>query len=194
MTTTILRTRFLAATALGLLLAGPEAFSAPPPWAPAHGYRAKNAQRYTGYTGHYWERDYGIASGRCNREEVGTVLGAVAGGAIGAAVHDGGNDLVAILAGATIGAIIGREIGRDIDDADRACMGHALEIGRMGQPVYWDGGQPGLGYAMSVHDGFKYDGYDCRNFTFEREYRGQKTTRPGTACRVADGEWALVRR
>jgi surface antigen len=188
------RTRFLAAAALGLLLAGPEALAAPPPWAPAHGYRAKNAERYTGYTGYHWDRDYGISGGRCNRDEVGTVLGAVVGGAIGGAVYDGDSKLVAILVGAAVGAIIGREIGRDMNDADRACMGHALEIGRMGQPVYWAGAQPGLGYTMTVHDGFKQGGYTCRNFTLEKDYRGRKTTQPGAACRVADGEWKLVKR
>jgi surface antigen len=193
MNATLNRTRFLATAALGLLLAGPEAFAAPPPWAPAHGYRAKNAERYTGYTGYHWDRDYGIASGRCNRNEVGTVLGAVVGGAIGAAVHDGGNDLIAILAGATIGAVIGREIGRDMDESDRACMGHALEIGQMGQPIYWAGAQPGLGYTMTVHDGFKHDGYTCRNFTLQREYDGQRTARQSAACRVGDGEWRPVR-
>lgn len=188
------RFRLLAVAALGLLLAGPEAFAAPPPWAPAHGYRAKNAPRHTGYTGHYWERDYGISRGRCNREEVGTVVGAVLGGAIGAAVHDGGNDLVAILAGATIGALIGRQVGRDLDDSDRACIGHALEIGRMGQRVYWDGGQPGLGYAVVLGDGFKRDGRTCRHFTFERDDGGRRSRQDSAACRYGEGEWRVVRR
>jgi surface antigen len=194
MRTTIRRTRFLAAAALGLLVAGPEALAGPPPWAPAHGYRAKQAERYTGYTGYRWNHDYGISRGRCNRDEVGTVVGAVIGGAIGAAVHDGGNDLVAILAGAAIGAIIGREIGRDMNDSDRACMGHALEIGQMGQRIYWDGGQPDLGYAVTLRDGFKRDGYTCRNFVFERDYGGRKASEPAAACRVGDGQWQLVRR
>ncbi len=188
------RTRILATAALGLLLVGPEAFAAPPPWAPAHGYRAKHAERYTGYTGYRWDRDYGISGGRCNRDEVGTVLGAVVGGAIGGAVYDGDSKLVAILIGATVGAIIGREIGRDMNDADRACMGHALEIGQMGQRIYWDGGRPDLGYAMVVRDGFKKDGYTCRNFTLEQDYRGKKTTQPGAACRIGDGQWQLLRR
>lgn len=188
------RTRFLAAAGMALLLAGPEAFAAPPPWAPAHGYRAKNAPLYTGYTGYRWDRDFGVAGGRCNRDEVGTVLGAVVGGAIGGAVYDGDSKLVAILVGATVGAIIGREIGRDMNDADRACMGHVLELGRMGQPVSWAGGQPGLVYTMIVHDGFRQGAYTCRNFTIEQDFRGKKTERRSAACRVADGQWQLVRR
>lgn len=194
MAMSLFRTRILATAALSLLLAGPEALAAPPPWAPAHGYRAKNAAKFTGYTGYHWNRDYGISSGRCNRDEVGTVVGAVLGGAIGAAVHDGGNDLIAILAGATIGAIIGREIGRDMNDADRACIGHALEIGQLGQRISWDGGRPDLGYAVILRDGFKRDGYTCRNFVIERDDRGRKSSQTAAACRVAEGEWRLVSR
>ncbi len=194
MTTSRLLSRGLAATAFGLLFAAAPALAAPPPWAPAHGYRAKEAARYTGYTGHRWDRDYGITGGRCNRDQVGTVVGAVVGGAIGAAVHDGGNDLVAILVGATVGALIGRQIGREMNDSDRACLGHALEIGQMGQRVYWDGSQPDLGYAVTLRDGFKRDGYTCRNFEFERDYRGRRMSEPAAACRVREGEWRLVDR
>ena len=194
---------FVAAAALAAVFATSVAYAAPPPWAPAHGYRAKHDRHYTGYsgytgytgyTGYRWDRDYGISRGRCNRDDVGTVVGAVLGGAVGSAVGSGDRKVISILVGAAIGALIGREIGRDMNDSDRACMGHALEIGQMGQPIYWDGTQPGLGYTMTVHDGFKQDGYSCRNFTLERDYAGKRMSQRSAACRYGDGEWRLVQR
>jgi surface antigen len=187
----------VAAAALTAVFATSVAHAAPPPWAPAHGYRAKHDRHYTGYagyTGYRWDRDYGISRGRCNRDDVGTVVGAVLGGAVGSRVGSGDRKVISILVGAAIGALIGREIGRDMNDSDRACMGHALEIGQMGQPIYWDGPQPGLGYTMTVHDGFRQDGYSCRNFTLERDYAGERMSQRSAACRYGDGEWRLVQR
>src|SRR5690349_5184200 len=58
------------------------AFADPPAHAPAHGWRKKHDPYYVGYTGVSWERDYEISSGRCNREEIATVVGGIVGGAI----------------------------------------------------------------------------------------------------------------
>ena len=57
----------------------------PPPHAPAHGWRKKNDPYYVGYTGRQWTDDYGIRSGRCDRDRshMATAVGAVAGGVIG---------------------------------------------------------------------------------------------------------------
>ena len=181
--------------ALAALLAAQLAQASPPPHAPAHGWRAKHDRHYAGYrgyTGYHWDRDYGIRGGRCNRNEVGTVVGAVIGGAIGSTVAKGDSRIIAILAGATIGAIVGREIGRDMNDSDRACMGHALEIGHSGQRIAWDGSRAGVGYALTPGDGFERDGRSCRRFTLEREFDGRRWREPAAACRVADGEWRLV--
>lgn len=64
----------------------PAVYADPPPWAPAHGWRKKHDPYYVGYAGHQWPNDYGISSGRCNREAVGTALGGIVGGAIGSTV------------------------------------------------------------------------------------------------------------
>jgi len=181
--------------ALAAMLAVQVAQATPPPHAPAHGWRAKHDPHYhgyRGYTGHEWERDYGISGGRCNRDEVGTVVGAVIGGAIGSTVAKGDSRIIAILAGATIGAIVGREIGRDMNDSDRACMGHALEIGSAGQRIAWAGASPGLGYAMTLGDGFERDGRSCRRFTIERERDGRIARERSAACRTGEGEWRLI--
>ena len=64
------------------------AFADPPAHAPAHGWRKKHDPGYVGYTGSTWERDYDVATGHCNREEIGAVVGGVAGGVIGSKVAD----------------------------------------------------------------------------------------------------------
>lgn len=186
----------VTAFALAALLGASLAQATPPPHAPAHGWRAKHDPGYhvyRGYTGREWERDYGITRGRCNRDEAGMVAGAVVGGAIGAAVSKGDSRLIAILAGATIGAIVGREIGRDMDDSDRACMGHALEIGTYGQRISWAGARPGVDYTMALGDGFERDGRSCRRFSIEREFDGRRHREQRAACRFGEGEWRPLR-
>jgi len=185
-------TRVLVGACIVAVLAAPASLADPPSHAPAHGWRAKHDPYYLGYTGKSWERDYGVSSGRCNRSEVGTVVGAVIGGAVGSTVGDGDGKLVAILVGSAIGAIVGREIGRDMDDSDRACMGHALELARDGDWVRWDGGRKGLEFALRPDGGYERDGRECRNFTLELEDGGQSWREPGRACRVAEGEWRLM--
>lgn len=71
---------------LGLLcacLALDLASAAPPPWAPAHGWRAKNDPFYVGYAGRQWSEDYGVTAGRCNTDSVLAAIGATAGAVIG---------------------------------------------------------------------------------------------------------------
>ena len=105
--------RMLAASlifSISTVMSAPLALADPPPYAPAHGWRAKHDPYYVGYTGRHWNDDYGIRQGRCDRADlVGTVLGTVVGGAVGSAVGSDNNRLIAILAGAAIGAIIGHE-------------------------------------------------------------------------------------
>ena len=114
----------------------------PPSHAPAHGWRKKNDPTYVGYTGTKWERDYQIASGSCNREEIGAVVGGVIGGVIGAQNSSAENRTVAVIIGAAAGALLGSRIGRALDDADRGCFGHVLEIGAAGRPVKWSNPRP----------------------------------------------------
>lgn len=189
----MLRIPRLMAAALALLVSfavvTPAALADPPPWAKAHGWRAK----HRGYTGYEWNDDYGITSGRCNREQVGTVLGAVAGGAIGAAVSDREHRLIAVLAGAAIGGIIGKEIGEDMDRDDRACFGHSLELLADGRQVRWDGARRGMTYQLTPARRFERDGLTCRHFLLVREYGGHRVSRSGAACRYSDDEWRLVR-
>jgi surface antigen len=188
------RSRATAVLALACAaLAAPVALADPPPHAPAHGWRQKHDPYYVGYTGYRWRDDYGIREGRCDRERVGTVLGAVVGGAIGASVADGRDKLIAILAGATIGAIIGREIGEDMDRDDHACFGHSLELLEDGRRVRWEGARPGLYWMLTPDRRFERDGRVCRHFTLVREVGGRTVRKRGSACRFGDGDWRMIR-
>ena len=190
-----LRKHLIAAATAALIacLALPPAVMADPPsHAPAHGWRKKNDPYYVGYTGHQWSNDYGIREGRCDRDRVGAALVAVVGGAIGAAAGDGDNQLIAILAGATIGAVIGHEIGDHMDDKDRACFGHSLELLEDGHRVLWDGPRNGMVYTLTPDRRFERDGRTCRHFTILREYDGHRLAKPGSACRFGDGDWRMI--
>jgi surface antigen len=161
----------------------------PPAHAPAHGWRKKHDPAYVGYTGAKWERDYDISSGRCYREEIGAVVGGVIGGAVGARTSSVENRTVALIVGTAIGALVGSRIGRELDDADRGCFGHALEIGPAGQVVRWTNAATGVAYV--VIPGAEAGGKSCRKFTLTAT-RGKTTEkRTGTACRGDGGTWSI---
>lgn len=177
---------------LSAIVAAPAVLADPPAHAPAHGWRAKQAQPYyVGYDGRHWSRDYGVREGRCDRDEIGAVLGAVAGGAIGSTVAQGDERIVAILAGAVIGSVIGHEIGRQIDNSDRGCIGHTLELGQAGQPVRWQDADPRLAWSFTPYESYQRDGRDCRRYQLVRSYDGRNESQRGVACRDDRGAWHL---
>jgi surface antigen len=167
------------------------AFADPPGHAPAHGWRKKHDPAYVGYTGREWERDYGIVEGHCNRDDIGTVIGAVVGGAIGSKVADGSNRAVAIVIGSVLGAVVGREIGSDLDDRDRACVGHSLELVEIGQKVRWTNEQTHVGYLLTPLAAAKGDAAGCRRYTLQATLDGRSRTSEGRACRSGEGTWAI---
>ena len=184
----------LAAAALAVALAVPSlsAWAAPPPWAPAHGWRKQNDPYYQGYTGKKWTKDYGVAMGSCNMEAVGAVLGGVVGGAVGSRVGRGEDRVIATVLGTVIGAVIGARIGRGMEEADRACIGHTLEIAGNNASVKWANPHTGVSYVVTPVRGYKTDGRACREFTTRASMGGKSTTTQGRACRTGDGVWQLV--
>lgn len=200
-TATLLAT--IALTALGTTLA----LADPPRWAPAHGYRDKHDDRddhgrdhrrereryYVGYSGTEYDRDFDIPSGRCNREQVGAVLGGVIGGVAGNQVGSRDNRVVATILGATVGALIGAKIGRDMDDRDRSCFGHALEIGTGGRRVNWTNNDTGVRYVLVPLDGARGGAQVCRDFQLTSSRGNLVDVRKGRACQVRPGAWELVR-
>lgn len=167
------------------------ALADPPEHAKAHGWRKKHDGAYVGYTGREWERDYGIVEGRCNRDDIGTVAGAVIGGAIGSQVGDDSHRTVAIVIGSVLGAVVGREIGRDLDERDRACVGHSLELVQAGQRVRWTNVQSGVGYLLTPVASAAGDAANCRRFKLTATYGSKARTSEQVACRSGGGTWTV---
>jgi surface antigen len=167
------------------------ALATPPPWAPAHGWRAKNDPTYAGYSGRNWDHDYGVQSGRCDREQVGALLGGIAGAAIGAEAGKDGGRAVAVAIGTVIGAAIGAEIGHRMDNADRACTGHALELASPGRSVTWRNPASGITYQLTPVE-HPSSGDGCRKFRLIATGSFGLSEGRATACTSADGVWRLA--
>jgi surface antigen len=168
------------------------AFAQPPAHAPAHGWRRKNDPNYVGYTGNKWERDFDISSGSCNRQEIATVIGGIAGGVIANRVADE-NKRVATIIGVIAGAAIGNRIGRELDEADRGCFGHSLEIAQPGQRVTWTNESLGVRYEMSPGTASPRHGSACRQYTLVTVAGRERASHTGVACQSQPGVWQAVK-
>ena len=188
----VTRIRFAQVIVLGLAASWcAAALAQPPAHAPAHGWRKKHDPSYAGYSGRHWDNDYEVTSGRCNWEAVATVVGGAIGGAIAARVADD-HEAVATIVGAAIGALIGNRIGRELDEADRGCVGHALEIGIAGRPVTWTNASTGVRYELAPGADRPRGAVPCREFTLVAVAGSQRSSSGGLACRSRDGVWEIV--
>jgi surface antigen len=165
--------------------------AAPPDHAKAHGWRKKNDPNYVGYTGKKWEKDYGVTEGKCNSAAVGAVLGGAAGAVVGS--RAGKEDRpVAIILGTAIGAVIGAKIGQSVDESDRACMGHSLELAGRKDTVVWTNPKTGVTYRMTPTRNFQDGKEHCREFTTDLVGKGNRKEKvTGVACRRGNAEWVF---
>lgn len=169
--------------ALMLLLVPLTAGAQPPPWAPAHGYRAKQAPPLP---------DLGILRGTCNREALGGVIGGAIGAAVGARIGEGDTRLAATAAGALIGWLLGRAIGRSMDEADRYCAGQTLERAPDRHAVTWRNPDSGIQYQVTPIRTFETLGRYCREYTTEAAIGSRRDLVYGRACRTEDGDWEIM--
>ena len=153
-----------------------------------HGRHKKHDGYYVGRTGVAWEHDYEISSGRCNRDAIGAVVGGVVGGAIAHRVGED-NRAVATVIGIAAGALIGHEIGAELDERDRDCVGHALEIGRGGRVVVWTNERTGVRYQVTPGADRRRNGVACREYTLVAFARGEQSLHRGLACRSQRSQW-----
>ena len=109
----------LALGAASLAAVGAPAAADPPPWAPAHGKRAKDARNY--YQPRYYQSDSGVRywqgeNGQvyCQRSNgtTGLIVGGAAGALAGRAIDTQGDRATGTILGAAAGALLGREIDR----------------------------------------------------------------------------------
>ncbi|GHD51451.1 hypothetical protein GCM10017083_25920 [Thalassobaculum fulvum] len=200
-----------AALMIAAAPAGP-AFAEPPPWAPAHGWRAKHHghdRHREVHVYHHYDRadDYGRpvivtrgASYRCdrslldgNKTLLAQILGGAGGAVAGSQFGKGTGKLAATAGGALLGVLIGTEIGGSLDAADAACAQQALETADTGRPVVWDNPDRGTRYAMVPTRTYENAGTYCREYTTRASVGGRTQEAYGTACRRPDGSWRIVR-
>ena len=112
----------LAIAAAALTVPAAPAAADPPPWAPAHGTRAKDrAALYDSY-GRYseprrlsrndrvWRGDDGRYYCRRDNGTTGLIIGGAAGALLGREVDDRGSRTLGTILGAAAGALIGKEL------------------------------------------------------------------------------------
>jgi len=183
--------------------AAPPAIADPPPWAPAHGWRAKQKHAYKHrYEDDRYEREryatyqapYGLDLGHCNRAVLGGVLGGAAGAALGSRVdkHDGRT--AAIVGGTIFGVLVGGAIGQYMDSIDQNCIGQTLEHVPDGETIVWQNPNVSSSYQVTPAETYqRSDGRYCREYITEVVISGRREQAYGTACRQPDGSWKVVR-
>ncbi len=187
----------------------------PPPWAPAHGWRAqqgdygrqyykpgkykKGKHKKGKHGGGYDEPDLVYAPpidftrGRCQQEVLGALLGGATGAAIGSQIGKGDGKTAAIIGGTIVGLIVGGSIGRSMDEIDQNCVGQALEHAGDGEAIHWNAQDDGARYQVTPVKTYQVeDGRYCREYTTTATVGGRVQETYGRACRQPDGSWQIV--
>jgi surface antigen len=174
----------------------------PPPWAPAHGWRAKQKHKYKHKQKYknraYYDDDRYVAPfdldrGLCNRQVLGGLLGGMTGAAIGSQIGKGDTRTAAIIGGTIIGMIVGGSIGRSMDEVDQNCVGQTLEHAPDGETIYWNNQRDGTQYRVTPVKTYEAKGGRyCREYQTTSVIGGRRQQTYGTACRQPDGSWELV--
>jgi surface antigen len=134
----------------------------------------------------------GIPDGTCNKKVIGAIMGGAIGGVVGAQVGDGAGRSIAILVGSAAGALIGQHVGRKMDEADRACVGEALEKAGDNRPVAWASSDGSTTYRVTPLASASQSDPDCRMFELEAATSAGSSTSKAQACRDPDGSWRVI--
>jgi surface antigen len=202
----------IAAAALCVALALPTlpAQADPPPWAPAHGYRAKHDNDHhhkhkkkkhkhdhdDDDHDHVYYVPYGIDRGSCDRglvssEVIGGVLGGAVGGVAGSQIGKGRGNTAATIGGTIIGVLVGASVGRSMDEVDQNCVGRVLEHAPDRRRIQW-ASDSGHEYDVTPLRTFQTNGMYCREYQTAATVGGRVQQAYGTACRQPDGAWKIM--
>jgi surface antigen len=134
----------------------------------------------------------GIPEGTCNRKAIGALIGGAIGGVVGAQVGEGAGRNIAILVGAAAGTLIGSHIGRTMDEADRACVGEALEKAGDNRTVAWASTDGSTTYRVTPLARSPDTDPACRMFELQAATIAGSSTSKANACREKDGTWRVI--
>jgi surface antigen len=126
------------------------------------------------------------------KQDKGVIIGAIAGGIIGSQVGGGSGQVVATIVGTAAGAMIGGAIGKSMDETDQLHSAATLENVRTGVPSSWVNPDTGNQYVMTPTNTYDSGAGPCREYTLDATIGGETEQIYGTACRQADGSWAVV--
>jgi surface antigen len=98
---------------------------------------------------------------------------------------------VAVNVGSVRGAVIGHEIGEELDEADRGCVGHALELGEVDRGVRWVNERTHVTYIVTPLAIDAKDPKHCRRFNLQATAGKQQEASNGRACRDSAGVWKI---
>ena len=193
------------AIAMGVAFVAPPAVADPPPWAPAHGYRAKKGHgHHKKGKKHHQQAELvytlpaGLRGGKCNPrlfegQLIGGMIGAAAGGYVGSTMGKGNGKLAATAIGTLVGAVIGHSVGDTLARAEDICFGQTFEHVPDRETITWYDGQRGAHYEVSPTRTIKTaNGEYCREYTAKAIVGNKPVETYGTACRQPDGSWKLI--
>jgi surface antigen len=135
---------------------------------------------------------FGIPDGTCNKKAIGAIMGGAIGGVIGAQVGEGAGRNIAILVGTAAGALIGSHVGSKMDEADRACVGEALEKAGDHRTVAWASGDGSTTYRVTPLARRPDTDPACRMFELQAATGAGSSTSNAQACRDPDGSWRVI--
>lgn len=123
---------------------------------------------------------------------LGTLLGAGMAAGIAAAAGGGAG---AIVGSAVAGGLVGGYVGHKLDDRDKRLAAQAatqaFENNHSGQASVWNNPDTGNSGSITPTRTFQQNGQYCREYKQTITVGGEPQTAYGTACRQADGTWAI---
>lgn len=127
----------------------------------------------------------------------GAALGGIAGGIAGAQIGKGTGRTAAIIGGTLAGAALGGYVGSYLDrmdQMDRRNLNSTLETQPTGRTNQWNNPDTNTTYAVTPTNTYQQQNQRyCREYTTEVIIDGQVETAFGTACRMNNGTWEIVR-
>ncbi len=121
-----------------------------------------------------------------------TIVGTAAGGLLGAALFHGPGAWIGILGGALVGGVIGDFVGNRMDAQDRANMASAVTTTPVGEQATWTN-KHDVTYTVTPTRQYRQRNRYCREYQTKVTIGGKTRTAYGTACRMPDGQWKVVK-